>query len=395
MKRVLVFILTCFLITADKADNERIFVNARINDKSVRLMIDTGTDIPLALYSTAVKKLGINYTPPDGQPVPGSVPLGRTDLRYLYLEHSILGTDTNLFIYEKAQIPVIEVASYANLPEDGIIGWHAIKGEVFSIDAIKKDKMFSGAKGLFESDKWQTFQLETNLDTLAFDIPLGKGTNGLVLLDTGSIFGIELNLQEWSKWKTTHTNQPFTFNFYYSPSLGQGIREESWAERLSLGSLMLTDVPVTEATSADLAAAFLPQTQYIATLGLAALQRLDIIVDGKNGFIFVRPKTTPSLPYQHNRLGADFTPQDFHGDDHVARVVNGSPAYEAGVRDGDFLLGVSRWDDMKWHIDTNMLSEIYEYPAGTKLELTLKRNDKIFKTTTILRNILPPDTANN
>jgi hypothetical protein len=390
MKRVLVFILTCFLIAVGKANEERILVNARINDKPVRLMIDTGTEISLALYSTTVKKLGINYTPPDGQPVPGSVTLGRTDPCYIYLEHSILGADTNLFFYEKAPIPVIEVSSFGDLPEDGIIGWHAIRHEVFSIDAVK-EKMSSGAKGLLEQDKWETFQLETNLDILALYVPLGKGTNGLVLLDTGSIFGIELNSQEWGKWKIAHSNQPATFNSYYTPSIGRGLREESWADKFSLGPLTLMDVPVTEANPNDTAAAFLPQTQYVATLGLAALKRLDIIIDGKNGYAFVRPKTMPPVSYQHNRLGAVFWSQDSSTNYFVAHVLNGGPAYKAGVLDGDILLGVSKWDAMKWHADTNLLSVIYEYSAGTKLELTLKRSDTILKTTAVLRNILPPD----
>ena len=93
-----------------------------------------------------------------------------------------------------------------------------------------------------------------------------------------------------------------------------------------------------EAGSSDVALHSSPQTKYEATLGLAALKRLDIVIDGKHGIAYLRPKKTPPLPYQHNRLGADFIPQDSHNDDLIAHVANGSPAYEAGIRDGDILL---------------------------------------------------------
>jgi S1-C subfamily serine protease len=129
---------------------------------------------------------------------------------------------------------------------------------------------------------------------------------------------------------------------------------------------------------------------------LAALKRLDIIIDGKRGIAYLRPKRTPPLPYLHNRLGADFLPAN-SSDDLIAHVVNGSPAYEAGIRNGDVVLKEGDRDVTKWRTDTNPPPEIrpVQQPAGTKLELTLKRGGKIFKTTAVLRNILPPDATKN
>jgi S1-C subfamily serine protease len=124
---------------------------------------------------------------------------------------------------------------------------------------------------------------------------------------------------------------------------------------------------------------------------LAALKRLDIIIDGQNGFAFIRPKTTAALPYQHNLLGADFVPKNSESDDLVA---DGSPAYKAGIRDGDILLKVCKLDFTKWRANKNPLPDHVGQP-GTKLRLTLKRGDKIFKTTATLRNIIPPDAPKN
>ena len=54
----------------------------------------------------------------------------------------------------------------------------------------------------------------------------------------------------------------------------------------------------------------------------------------------LRAKTTPPPRYSHNRLGAVFVPTAAHTNQAVARVVDGGPAYEAGVHNGDVLLQV-------------------------------------------------------
>jgi hypothetical protein len=396
MKIISAIILTCFCITAVKADEERIWMDAKINGKPVRLVLDTGTTGDIAIYSTTAKKLGIKYRPPDSHSESGLTSVGWTEPC-----HINFGTNNANFSFHTDDISfgtgirlaVVEMPAYLKPSEDGIIGWAAIKDKVISIDAIA-DKISFDVYGLLGGDKWKTFQLETRLGLLALDIPLENGANGVVLLDTGSPRGVELNPQKWSEWKSSHTNQPSTFESYYTPSIGPVIKEESWADKISLGSLMLTDVPVMEADANDVTLASLPQTQYEATLGLAAIKRLDIIVDGQNGFASIRPKTTAPLPYQHNRLGAGFIPRDSQSDDLIAHIASGSPAYKAGIRDGDILLKVGKLDFTKWRTDTNPPADYVGQP-GTKLKLTLKRGDKIFKTTATLQNILPPDAQKN
>ena len=76
----------------------------------------------------------------------------------------------------------------------------------------------------------------------------------------------------------------------------------------------------------------------------------------------------------------------------AAWVVDGSPAYEAGVRNGDVLLQVDEVTVRGWTDD--WLSRFY-MPAGTKLKLTLQRDGKIFTTTATLREILQPSSNKN
>jgi C-terminal processing protease CtpA/Prc len=88
-------------------------------------------------------------------------------------------------------------------------------------------------------------------------------------------------------------------------------------------------------------------------------------------------------------------PQDSQSDDLVAHVIKSSPGYDAGIRNGDVLLKIGHLDCTLWRIDPNVLplSRFFNAAEGTKLELMLRRGDKVFETTAALQNILPPDAA--
>jgi hypothetical protein len=383
MKIISSIILSCLCISAVNAAEERIWFNAKINGHPVRFAFDTGTSANFVLYSTTAKRLGLKTTPPDPNQKlgPGKTATGTTELCNL----DVGVTNARTFL------AVLEMPTYVIVPGDGLVGWPALSNNIISMDVAANtvDLLTNVPRN---TTKWVQFHISTNCDDLTLELMTSKNKKLVLALDSGSAFGVELNSQKWSEWKSSHKNQPSTFESYYTPNPGFVVSEESWADEISLGSLTLTDVPVMEANSTDSVLHSSLQKQYEATLGLAALKRLDLVIDGKRGIAYLRPKKTPPLPYLHNRLGADFLPKD-SDDNLIAHVVNGSPAYEAGIRDGDVLLKEDDRDVTKWRTDTNPPPEIrsVQQPAGTRLELTLKRGGKIFQTTAILRNIIPPD----
>jgi len=383
---LLIIILLLVYTLSVHADDERIWYDAKINGKPVRLILDTGAGpvatnvpFPVVLFSTAVKRLGLKFTPSDlnDYPNPGTTSLGTTEVCDLDLWGTHLRTS----------LGVLEAPEFLQWSADGILGWLTIRQDILSLD-LTKDTVTQLDHVPKEAIKWAAFRVQTNSNILGFEVSDQNGSNSVVIVDTGNDGGISLCPLKWREWKATHTNRPTTLDARYMPGTGLVVREESWAREISLGSLALTDAPIIEANQTEAAM----DPQFEASLGLAALKRLDMVIDGKQGIVYVRPKTTPPLSYQHNRLGAVFVPHDLQSDDLIAHVVDGSPAYEAGIRNGDILLKEGERDVTNWRDPSVKINTPFrEQPAGTKLELTLKRGDKIFKTTAVLRNILPPD----
>jgi hypothetical protein len=374
---------------ASIADDERIFVDAKINGAPVRFSFDTGTGTSFVLYSTTARKFNMKVTQPPAnvQSGPGQVRVGWTDLQKL--DFGFTNFDANFLI---AEIP-----PYLKEPEDGTLGWPAISNNIFSMDCITHRINF--LTNLPESPMgWVQCHIRTN-SALTLELPGDENIRQVIALDTGADDGVELGSQSWYEWETTHTNQSVTLKAYYTPSIGLVVKAVTWADNIAVGALALTDVPVREADSNDMALHSTPNTEYVATLGFAAMKRLDIIIDGKHGMAWLKPRETPPMPYWHNRLGAVFVPNGLQSNDPdlVAHVIRGGPAFAAGVRDGDALLKIGDLDCTQWRTDPNVLplSRFLNSPAGTRLEFTLKRGGQIFKTVTVLQNILPPDAAKN
>jgi hypothetical protein len=380
---LLAIIFLWFRVITLYAEDECIWCSdVKVNGQLVRIIFDTGSDSPIVLFSATAERLGLKVLPPDV-----SLQIQPSEVRERPTEVCNLDIGTTNF---NTAVRVIEMPSYFR-GIDGQFGWPLISENIVHIDAVNGTAEF--VKSVPEGSAWMKTGLLTNLDVLDLEIPETNVAKAAISIDTGSPFGVKLAPPIWRKWKAAHTNLPVTLNAYFTPALGLVVKEESWAKEILLGPLTLTDVPIMEADSANIAAGTFSNAQYEATFGLAALKRLDLVIDGKIGVAYLQSKKTPPLPYQHNRLGAVFVPRDSQSDDLLAHVVDGSPAYEIGIRNDDVLLKIGELDVTKWRTDPNVtpLSRFWYSPAGTKLELTLKRGDKIFKTTAVLRNILPLD----
>jgi hypothetical protein len=372
-------LLLCLAFSPGRAD-ERLFVEARVNGKAARLIFDTGAGA-FALFPQGARRLGLQTSgpPADRNPVPGMVSIGSTEECNL----TIWNTTTAL------RLGIIEMPPYLAVEADGVLGWRPQSGNVFLIDALKQ-KVTPLEAVPVEARAWPRIPLLAHTQVLTLLLPDEEGRKRLVLVDTGSDRGVKLSPKRWEEWQRRNSRGQATLSAYYMPGAGLVVRQERWARELDFGALRLAQVPVMKANVAEVAAG--GAIEYEATLGLAALKRLEFIVDGGSGFAYWHPRSGVPPPYTHNRLGAVFVPRDEKSDDLVAQVVEGTPAYEAGIRDGDTLLRIGTLDVTKWRTDPKVLplSRFWELPRGTLLDLALKRGEQPYEITTRLRQILMP-----
>jgi hypothetical protein len=136
-----------------------------------------------------------------------------------------------------------------------------------------------------------------------------------------------------------------------------------------------------------------PEDRHAATLGLCALRRASWVIDGRNGKLYFQSHGPPQGPndYEYNRLGAVFIPAVGQGDDLIAQVFEGGPAYRAGLRNGDILLHINDLDATAWRSDPRIQrpGKFWSSPAGTVLRLGLQRQEETFDVTIVLEDIFP------
>ena len=378
MKTILLSIVLWLALSASHAE-DRLWVNAKISGKPARLALDTGLGSEIGLFRSGADRLGLKLR---RNGTYASLPLWQTGSCMVRLQ----GWSSWGFPYGIGHIWIVEIPSFVKTDADGCVGWPAIRYRVVEFDALKQTFKF-----LHEVPKatacWTKMALQPNSGILALKPESHNGDNEIILVDTGAGCGIALSPQKWREWETAPPNLPVTVRAEYGMAEGSTLRKQTWANKFNLSSMEMTDLLVEEDTWGGK-----PPAGVVATLGMAALKRLDFIVDGQHNVAYLRPKTTLASPELHNRLGATFVPRDPAGQDLIAHVAGGSPAADAGIRNGDVLLKVGERDVTRWRNDPDW-AYFEQGQVGTKVELTVLRGGERLKFTAVLRDILAPNTV--
>lgn len=373
MSKILITLLILAALAGHAKDGivwERIWLDVLISGKSAKVAFDSGANFS-ALTPKAVQRLALKATPTSTNDVPANFGLAMTE----ELPVTIGGRQAHV------KFVVLNLPEYVTSDFDGLIGMWDLSGCILRVNADRHEIEFLDRLPKQVSE-FTRLAIATNSGTLDLEIPSSLATNRILYVDTGSPDGVALPATEWQEWKRSHPLRPRTLGTAFSPADGFFVFEESWANQIQLGPIKLTSVPVQNAGPGILQRY---GSQYAGTLGLVALKQFDLIIDGPGAEAYMRPKKVSTKPYQHNRLGAVFVPRNGHTNEGIATVVEGSPAYDAGIRDGDRLLQVDRVRVEGWTED--WLSKFVK-PAGTKLKLTLERSHTNFTTTAVLRDIV-------
>jgi hypothetical protein len=311
--------------------DDYLLVNLAINGKSLRLAFDTGASTTM-LFRSSVERMGLVMTnaDPAATVFPGEV-------RYIGWTE---WCDLTLWNHNyRTNFPVIDIPGNLHAQIDGMLGWDTIRNYITRIDG--KNLRFEFMETVpNETTNWFKFPLLYDAPVLTAWLPDREANKGNVVIDTGATGDdVALSPIKWIQWVANHLERGRTLDASYMPGAGIVVREICWADELHLGPLTLTNVCIEKSNVAQTG---MGGSYYLASLGLEALKHFDLIIDGKHGFVYMQQNGVTTLP-DHNRSGAVCTPENTETDDLTAHVLHGTPAYEAGIRDGDILLARGRY----------------------------------------------------
>ena len=174
---------------------------------------------------------------------------------------------------------------------DGVIGWQAIRdNDILFFDP--SNRTVSSLERLpVDTTGWLKLKIHA-LGDLAVDIPLSDGKTGTVMIDTGGDYGVVLPPAQFKDWQAAHPHALVAAEHYYEMGIWVDT-QQPWADEVSLGPITVTDVPLRPANDKELTYV----NNVSGLFGLYVLERMDLIVDNKNGYAYLRPKPPPGPPF--------------------------------------------------------------------------------------------------
>jgi hypothetical protein len=355
--------------SAPAAAEERLLTEGRIKGQPVMFMLDTGASLPLLLTPPAAARLAITADVPPPAGVEGA--------------HILAGFSKPVPIGLPPAFEPETVALGILAPDpqslewdvDAVIGWPAFMGNMLLYKPGQRTVF--GTRLEVDKGGWPSFPI-LDANVLIFD---AGGERPLpVMIDTGWSGGIMLPPTLWQAWRKQNPSLRHTLITHYSPAFGLVVLEQYLAERIAIGGAVFTNVLVSEAPPSEARGNRASE----AVLGLAAFANHALLVDTIGKKVHIRPSGGQGRRPPYNRLGATFLPGTM-----AARVAPGGPAAGVDIDDGDILLkidGISPGEYAARLREHN----VWEQPAGTSVQLTLRRGDAEIERRAVLQDYLAP-----
>jgi tetratricopeptide (TPR) repeat protein len=261
-----------------------VFPNATVNGQPVHLILDTGFGASRLTNEGAIP-VGLKPAYP-----PAETELQEMKGGAWLPQPAQMKIGTQTFT---VQIPVqsLRFTPDTGFGCDGIIDWPEIRdNDILFFDSANRT-VRSLEKLPEETANWLKLKIHPYGD-LALDIPLADGKTGTMIVDTGGT-AVALLPAQFKEWRDAHPHALTDVKKYYEPGAGRVTSEQPWADEIQLGPITLTDVPLRLANDYELTLV----EHFCGMIGLYVLERMDLIVDNKNGYAYLRTKPPPGPPF--------------------------------------------------------------------------------------------------
>jgi len=210
------------------------------------------------------------------------------------------------------------------------------------------------------------------------------------LIDTGDVGSVAVSPELWDRFSGTVLGRrsaklqifPGYFWHHAAPVL--------WCRYLYIGEQCVQGMPITRGDPV-----IVSSHGRHGRIGLFALSRFDVIVDGPRMKMHVRPRRRFAWAYSYNRLGAAFRLRQTRGGIRAfaTLVARGSPAEKAGIRVGDRLVAMNgrRLGSCGGVLDWSAFADfaLLYGAAGTRVHFRWRRGRRDMDAVVELEEIFP------
>ena len=316
----------------------------------VQLAVDTGATQAAIFFSPTVKNLGGRLR--------GKAPMQVTNL-------PISLTKEGPRLEEQT-----EVATVASAPYDGLLGWGTIQKFVWHLNIPKQHHDFYVSLPN-QVKKWKKLPIVSNPHYLQLLNPNGE----LTLVDTGAPHTVYIARSKWESFKADYPDAFISIYSGYSPAAGGNYAYECMhIQSFRIGSLQLRNVIVCESFVDKKLMGI--DRDIDVMLGLDAFKEHSFWIDPKGkALYFKKVAQIENHSPSYNLVGAAFIPSPDGNQPLTAKVATWSPAWHAGLRTGDILVGING------RLSPNdSLIEYVTTQEGARATVSFRRKGQIYTT---------------
>ncbi len=254
-----------------------LYPNTTVNGQPVTMMLDTGSSFTYLRESEA-RRLGLSISALNNVKVNLNADMSITEPAKITFGAQSCLVRLSVDLLE-GDLPAAPGAPGANAGHDagGSISWREVRDNILFFNGAERT-LTSVVALPPETANWQKLKLVHD-NVLALETPMPNGQTGTILVDTGAQFGVGLPAAQWQQWRAAHPAAAISTEFISEVGKGDWAVEEAWADEIQLGAITLHDVMIHEC-----------KQRFTGELGLEALQRMDLVVDWKEGHAYIRPR---------------------------------------------------------------------------------------------------------
>ena len=356
-----------------------IIVPLKINDSdTLRFIFDTGVSTTIITDPSAIKNQKLKYTrvvkltgAGEGQDLEARVAISNTlkmgDMRATYQNIVVLNED------------ILHLSEYVGVPIHGIFGYEVFNSFVVTIDFTERQIILMNPKKYkYRASKGERYPISIE-DTKPYAQMLALLDNGKeqpikVLIDTGA--GHALSLEQ-SKGQQIRLPEKLIraqlgrgLNGVINGSLGR-------VSQIRFGKFIINDVIASYPDSVAFGLRLVGRPERQGNIGCELLRRFKVTFNYPEKYIVLKPvKRRLKETFEHDMSGVELRAKsDNLRKYYIENVVKDSPAWAAGLQEGDELLFINNTPAGEMSI-----SEIYKLlqkGEGKEVSVLIRRDGNI------------------